>query len=231
MSQASQAPAATGLGFGDAEESGNSVFIKPGVHRVKVKEIYYQPVGPSVREEKIKDGSPREYKVEQMMLTVEVLDTVAGNNSKGAITNVGILNPVFTGDPTKTQKKMNRIFHIFVNMAKDSSSKEKAREYLKALTINETRVVAHLSELLKGFEGRELHLLFCADQEGKYTNLSQFEGGIASTVDMPHAISYDESKYGLRKKASVELAKDDTETAVTDTGAGVNLAPEDDLPF
>lgn len=219
--------------FKDAKDAPAVRFINTGIHELTVLDVYYQPIGDSVRNERKKeltkgenDGPLVSFTKEQTRIVLQVEKTIAGNESRGAITVISLYEP-FNVDPKKFEGQINRIFHILRAMA-PAVAQERVETYIKGFPGSTT---AEFAEYIKrGFAPREgaankkLRLKFIADQDGKFPQIPSYYSGFAECVDVPTVMKYNEEKEGLAKKSGVELAEDDRPSTFASNTA-TTLAP------
>lgn len=204
--------------FKEAKDAPAVRFIGTGIHELSVLDVYYQPIGDSVKNERKKeltkgenDGPLVNFTKEQTRIVLQVDKTIAGNESRGAITTISLYEPSNV-DPKKFEGQVNRIFHILRAMA-PYAFQERAETYVRAFSGSST---AEFAEYIKrGFAPREgvalrkVRLKFIADQDGKFPQIPNYYSGFAECVDVATVMKYDEEKEGLAKKTGVELAEDD----------------------
>lgn len=222
--------------FKDAEEQASGLsFVTCGIHDFKVLRIFYQPVGESVGGETKKDGSFYNFTKEQIRVEVEVFETHAGGDCKGAKSVFGVLDPT-DPDPKKHKGRMDRIMHIFCNMT-TSDKKDAAKEFMRKINVKSMK---ELAKKLAPLAERTVRLKFIANQEGTFPQLPNYYAGFAECTDVPFEksiLKYDESKEGVKKKDSskVENAGQEIDLFASQNGkasAPVGSAPdEEDLPF
>lgn len=215
------------LDFSSTEEvESNFNYVNTGIHTFKVEGIAYQPVGPSVFEEKVRAGI-KEHKLPQLSLALTCIATHAGKDCVGAKIIVGLLEPM-KNDPEKAKKQMNRILHILCNIS-SVESKEKTKSGIQSLKV---KSFEDLAAKLKGLTGRTVRYKIIADQTGKYPQLPNYYGGIAEPGDISDAdsqLKYDPEKEGTRQMPAATAFENSNE----DNNLFGNAADEagDDLPF
>ena len=100
--------------FGDSQEqSGLKPYLKAGIHTFLIKDVFYQPIGESVRGLTKQDGSLVSHTTPAIMLIADVLETHVGGDSKGTVgTFLPIYLPKMDDDAEKNKKRLDRLFHI-----------------------------------------------------------------------------------------------------------------------
>ncbi len=181
------------LDFSSSKEqvANNFSFVGTGIHDFKVTAIAYQPVGPSVLGEKVKDGI-KEYTKEQMVIALECYATHAGKDSVGATTVAGILEP-------QNQDQMDRLTSILGNM----SSSVNKEAVIKSITSWKLKSMEELAAKCQPLVGKNVRYKFTADKSGKYANLAGYFSGIAECADVEFSkstITYNASKEGTKEK-------------------------------
>lgn len=223
--------------FSNSEEqkgSGPLSFVTCGIHDFKVKKIFYQPAGESKGGETKKDGSLVNFSKDQVRIELDVLKTHTGADCKGAKVFIGILDPT-DSDPKKFKGRMDRIVHIFCNMA-SSSKKAEAKEFMQKI---KAKNMEELAKKLAPLAGKDVRYKFTADQEGKYAQLPNYYSGFAECADVPFEksiLKFDESKEGIKKKDSNKVEAKGPEVDLfggsnTSTTAPQITEDEQDLPF
>jgi len=215
-----------GYNFSNAKNIPALRYINTGIHEVTVLEVYYQPVGDSVKGERKKeitaganDGPLVNFTKAQTRIVLQVDKTVAGNESKGAITTISLYEPQ-SDDPKKFEGQVNRIFHILTAMT-TTATVPLAEAYVRAFPGQSTEEFADYIKVK--FTGKKARYKFIADQDGKFAQLPNYYNGFAECIDAPMLMKYNEEKEGVAKKTGVELAKDDRDIATN------GLAPSDPI--
>jgi hypothetical protein len=166
--------------------AGGSLYIRPGIHEVTIKEIYHQPVGPDV-----KDPSKNS--------TIEKGVFVLVDNA-GAAHNYDVLNPTANTYGTleeNTEKVMKKLMH-FLSKTATSADIETLKGKIQQIKADNLKdLIAILS---KAFTGKKVRIKFTA-RDGKYTQVPGFLNGWAECIDVtPTKLRFDEAKDGLVKK-------------------------------
>lgn len=232
----------SGFSFGNSQEVVQSVYLQAGIHDFLVKEIYYQPTGDSVRGRTKKDGSLIYYNKPVAIINATVLKTHAGGKSENAEAFIAVYPPDMKNDG-KDENRLNRLFHILVNVA-SSAKKESVRDWLKKTPF------ASFQDMITKFgaaaKGKKVRYKLIANDEGKNANLPSYFSGFAECEDIPFSettLKWDDAKEGNRKQGEVESVATATanvspefdfsdgtaSTPIVD--AGLDFGSEDEAPF
>lgn len=235
-------------------------FVKflPGIHEVEILNIYHQPVGDSVVDEKKKDGSFFTFDDEVLSVIVKVLktNTIKTGECVGAEMTIRIKGPK-PGNDKDGKPLLNswrsRIVHIFANMAKTKlpegevvtqehidAAKEAAKKYIQGIEI---KTFGELASKLQMFTGRSVRAKFVATDAGKAT-IPGYYGGFMECVETPFektVLYFDASKEGVKEgpaNAEIPTRTDVSNWSVPSPTEGVQdavVVPTttdiNDLPF
>jgi hypothetical protein len=183
------------------EDQSNSQYVRPGIQEVDIKEIYYQPIGPNVKE----GQKPENSTVEKGVFVLTTKD--------GASFNYDVLNP---DSPEKAEKMMKRMMHF---LSKTGKSSEVEALKAKIQTIEAKDFKELIDIFSKRFTGKSVRIKFVAtERSGKYyTSVPNFLSGWAESVDVnPSKLIWDEAKDGMPKK-------DSSKTESTEAGTNNSL--------
>jgi hypothetical protein len=193
----------SGFSFGSSEEIVQSVYLQAGIHDFLVKEIYYQPVGDSVRGRTKKDGSLIYYNKPVAIIHATVLRTHAGGKSENAEAFIAVYPPDQKNDG-KDENRINRLFHILVNIA-SSAKKDGVRDWLKKTQFSSFQDM--ITKFGAAAKGKKVRYKLIANDEGKNANLPSYFSGFAECEDIPFSettLKWDDAKEGNRKQGEVE---------------------------
>lgn len=196
------------LSFKGVEEDSSSIgqYIKTGINDITIREVYYQPVGPNVKE----GGKPATSGVEK---GVFVLVDKQENSF-----NYDVLSPK---DADQAGKMMKRLIH-FLSKTGKSSDIDAIKVKLQALPdMTFEQMIATFS---KAFTGKQVRLKFVGSYPDRnYTSLPSYFNGWAECIDVnPTKLVYDESTEGQLKKDS---------NKVESTSKGESSTVNDELPW
>lgn len=217
------------INFGSSQEQVQSVFQKAGLHDFKVVDFYFQPIGSSVKELKMRDGSYVTYTKDNLIIHVKCLKTYTDGKSEGAETHLRV-NFDQKGD-AKDASRVDRLFHILANIS-SSDKKEEFKVQLKKAAFKSQQEIA--SRLAPVLTGKDVRFKLTASEEGKGAYLPGFFGGFAEPADVPFentSLKWDEVKEGNAKKEAAKL--EDTGASVDPFAGSAPAAAtaEAELPF
>ncbi len=220
------------INFGGSKEQVQNVFLKAGIHDFEVLDFYFQPKGASVKELKMKDGSPVMYTKDNLMIQVKCLKTYTDGKSEGSESHLRV--NFDQKNDGKDSSRVDRLFHILSNMS-PAAKKEEFQTWLKKASFKSVEDIA--TKLSKPLTGKQVRYKLTPSEEGKGAYLPGFFGGFAECADVPFErtkLTWDEAKEGNAKKEAGKLedAGSASNPFETQGNAGAGAAAiDDDLPF
>lgn len=218
------------------QESTFTPFVKilPGIHKVQILDIFYQPEGQSVKDEMFK-GQLSTFDSEQIRIKFKVLETVTeihGSN-KDEEGTISVFCPKETNNDGKRvfEGEMSRLIHIFSNMV-DFDNKEKAITHLQAIEATSFKDLAGKIIKVIMSKDRKAKFKLVSNKSGKTAVFPNYYQGFVECYDLsPSKLTFDVKDKFPTAPVNAENAKADNTYTFPDTDQSKSSPKtEDELP-